>query len=126
MSSNKPRSDTDFFRYPEIRNNFSGTSGKMGKNGSGTPGFMEIRELLDIVQPTSIKGPEDGFISGISIDSRKSIGDNFVFWAIKGKHFNGNDFVETAISHGASAVVVSRPELLEKASLKNATLILGT
>ena len=63
-------------------------------------------------------------MSGISIASRKSMGEDFIFWAIRGEHFNGNDFVEDAIAAGARAVVVSRDDCFDKGLRSDATLIL--
>ena len=45
-------------------------------------------------------------ITGISIDTR-SIEQNDLFIAIKGKNFDGHDFLEKAIQKGASGVIVS-------------------
>ena len=48
-------------------------------------------------------------ITGISIDTR-SIEQNDLFIAIKGKNFDGHDFLEKAIQKGASGVIVSRKD----------------
>ena len=48
-------------------------------------------------------------ITGISIDTR-SIEQNDLFIAIKGKNFDGHDFIEKAIQKGASGVIVSRKD----------------
>ena len=45
-------------------------------------------------------------ITGISIDTR-SIEQNDLFIAIKGKNYDGHDFIENALEKGASGVVVS-------------------
>jgi UDP-N-acetylmuramyl pentapeptide synthase len=50
----------------------------------------------------------------VSIDTRKPIGDNHIFWALKGPHFNGADFALDAIKSGAKVVVADRSDLLEK------------
>ena len=44
--------------------------------------------------------------SGVSLDSRKEIKDT-VFFAIKGKNFDGHDFLHQALDKGAKAFVVS-------------------
>lgn len=50
-------------------------------------------------------GHRGAVINNVQIDSRAvSVGSVFV--AIRGEHFDGHDFVDDAMSHGASAVVV--------------------
>jgi UDP-N-acetylmuramoyl-tripeptide--D-alanyl-D-alanine ligase len=46
-------------------------------------------------------------IKGVSIDSRK-INEGDLFFAIKGENFDGHNFVDQAISSGASAVVIEK------------------
>ena len=46
-------------------------------------------------------------ISGISTDSKK-IKKNYIFFAIKGKKFNGEKFIKDAVYKGASVVVCSK------------------
>jgi alanine racemase len=94
------------------------------KNGIENLGFLDLTELIEIIEPLRVTGPAAGPISGISIDSRKPIGDDFIFWALKGQHFNGNDFVEDALAGGAKAAVVSREELFRKPISENGALIL--
>lgn len=48
-------------------------------------------------------------IRGIKIDSRKIENDD-LFIAVKGSRFDGHDFIESALSNGAVAAVVSRRE----------------
>jgi UDP-N-acetylmuramoyl-tripeptide--D-alanyl-D-alanine ligase len=48
----------------------------------------------------------DKKITGISIDTR-TIEQNDLFIAIKGKNFDGHNFLEKAIKKGASGVIVS-------------------
>ncbi|QQR34512.1 UDP-N-acetylmuramoyl-tripeptide--D-alanyl-D-alanine ligase [Devosia oryziradicis] len=48
-------------------------------------------------------------IDSVSIDSRE-LGPNALFVAIKGDRFDGHDFVETALTNGAVAALVSRGE----------------
>ncbi len=59
-------------------------------------------------------------VKGISLDSRK-VKKGDLFFAIKGKEFNGNLFVNEAISKGAAAVVCSKS--LKKESAKKALII---
>ena len=46
-------------------------------------------------------------ISGIS-DNSKKIKKNYIFFAIKGKKFNGEKFIKDAVYKGASVIVCSK------------------
>ncbi|MFH0823850.1 MAG: alanine racemase [Pseudomonadota bacterium] len=81
-------------------------------HGIENVGFLTLEEIVDIIGPLEVTGPACGPVSGISIDTRKPIGDDHIFWAVKGRHFNGNDFVSEAVAAGATAAVVSRKDLL--------------
>ena len=94
------------------------------KHGITNDRFLEIRDLIATIEPIRVKGPETGPLSGISIDTRKPMGEDYIFWAIKGRHFNGNDFVEKALYAGVKAAVVSREDLLEKPLPEGVTLLL--
>ncbi|MGZ3635566.1 MAG: alanine racemase, partial [Syntrophales bacterium] len=94
------------------------------KHGIENVGFLDLSEIIKVIKPLFVKGPGIGAVSGISIDTRKPIGEDYIFWAIKGRNFNGNDFVEEALCLGVKAAVVSRPDLLEKELAEKATLIL--
>lgn len=94
------------------------------KHGIENMGFLDLSEILQIIDPVRVQGPKSGPISGISIDTRKPMGEEFVFWAIRGEHFNGNDFVEDAIQAGARAAVVSRDDCFNKGLRDDATLIM--
>lgn len=93
------------------------------KQGIDNKGFMDLREIVEIIKPTRVEGPLWGRVSGISIDTRKPMGDDHVFWAIRGEHFNGNDFVEEALAKGPKAAVVSRSDLFDKPLRQGKTLI---
>ena len=85
--------------------------------------FMNLDQIIEIIEPIRVKGPQSGAISGISIDTRKPMGDNHVFWAIRGPHFNGADFALDALRSGVRAAVVSRADVFEKQLPPNRTLI---
>lgn len=65
---------------------------------------------ISLCTDASVKGPfnESLEVQGISIDTR-TIREGNLFIALKGKRFDGHDFVKTAIEKGACAVVVSTP-----------------
>ncbi len=102
---------------------FSFTSKMMEKNGIENTGFLDLQTVIHVIEPTRISGPGKGPISGISIDSRKPISDDCLFWAIKGEHFNGNDFVPEAVELGIKAAVVSKPEIFNQCQSEHLTLI---
>ena len=52
-------------------------------------------------------GP-DGHFAGVSTDSR-SQARGALFFALRGEHFDGADFLSAAISGGATGAVLSRP-----------------
>ena len=53
------------------------------------------------------KNKKDINISGLSTNSKK-IKKNYIFFAIKGKKFNGEKFIKDAVYKGASVVVCSK------------------
>jgi UDP-N-acetylmuramoyl-L-alanyl-D-glutamate--2,6-diaminopimelate ligase len=65
---------------------------------------MKLDELLRICEVTDIVGQTGIEISGLTFDSRK-VERNFLFFAVKGSHSDGHDFVQRAILSGASAIV---------------------
>ena len=65
--------------------------------------FVSLKEIQGL---TEIK-PLRGDITGVSIDSR-SIKKGNLFVAIMGEKFDGHEFLDSAVSNGAAAVVVSR------------------
>ncbi|MGB6064413.1 MAG: alanine racemase [Desulfomonilaceae bacterium] len=93
------------------------------KHGIENPEFLSLSQVVQEIQPLRIKGPAAGLISGVSIDTRKPLGEDHIFWAIKGQHFNGNDFVEDALAAGVRAVVTGRSDLFDKPLPENATII---
>ena len=64
---------------------------------------MLLKKLIKNL-PKNIKNIK---IKGLSLDSRK-VKKGDLFFAIKGKEFNGNFFIKDAISKGAAAVVCSQ------------------
>ncbi len=68
--------------------------------------------------PEAIPHAGELIAQGYSIDSR-TINPGSLFFAIRGEHFDGHDFVATALERGALAAVVERTHL---ASLPDAAL----
>ena len=71
-----------------------------------------LKEIIYKVAIEAVKGSTDIAIDKIEFDSRK-IGANDAFVAIRGTISNGHDYIETAISNGAIAIVCDTlPEIL--------------
>ncbi len=85
--------------------------------------LMDLSHIIEIIKPVRVKGSGQGPVSGISIDTRKPMGPNNVYWSIKGPHFNGNDFAHEALRSGAKAVVVSDPSVFDQLAPVDATVI---
>ena len=74
--------------------------------------MIVLKDIIYKVAIESVKGSTDIAIHAMDFDSRK-ISENDVFVAIRGTISNGHDFIETAISNGAIAVVCDTlPETL--------------
>jgi UDP-N-acetylmuramoyl-tripeptide--D-alanyl-D-alanine ligase len=72
--------------------------------------MFKIDELLIATGGVLIYGSKTLFVKGISIDSR-TIRPGQAFVAIKGKNFDGHDFIGKAIDKGARVVIVNSSEL---------------
>jgi UDP-N-acetylmuramoyl-L-alanyl-D-glutamate--2,6-diaminopimelate ligase len=66
--------------------------------------MKKIEEILNGIDIISFTGPKNIFITGIEFDSRK-VTTGFLFVAVKGNKTDGHDFIGSAISSGASAVI---------------------
>lgn len=74
--------------------------------------MIVLKDIIYKVAIESVKGSTDIAIHKMDFDSRK-ISEKDVFVAIRGTISNGHDFIETAISNGAIAVVCDTlPETL--------------
>lgn len=84
--------------------------------------FSEIAEAIG----GSLMGV-DGIITAISIDSREKIQGSGCFFAIKGKNFNGNDYIDEAISNGNVLVITEDPTpcVVSKIIVKDTVKALG-
>jgi UDP-N-acetylmuramoyl-L-alanyl-D-glutamate--2,6-diaminopimelate ligase len=68
---------------------------------------MQLKELLKQLQVERVEGPLDREIAGIVYDSRR-VTPGMVFVAIPGSNTDGHDFINTAISRGAAAIICER------------------
>jgi alanine racemase len=93
------------------------------KHGIENQHFLDLEQVIAVIKPHKIKGARRGVLSGVSIDTRKPIGEDRIFWAIKGRHFDGNDFALEALHLGAVAAVVGNEALLEQDLPHDATMM---
>lgn len=76
---------------------------------------LDLRQIARWTGATLHMPRTDGhgtIASGYSIDSR-TLHPGDVFFAVRGEHFDGHDFVVAALERGASAAVVSKAKVLE-------------
>ena len=66
---------------------------------------MLLKDLLEKIEYTIVKGTDEVIINHLVNDSRKVSGDD-VFVCIKGAGFDGHEFIEDVAQKGAVAVVV--------------------
>jgi UDP-N-acetylmuramyl pentapeptide synthase len=77
---------------------------------------MKLTQLLHALSEAEILHlPEDTDVSGVTCDSRQ-VNPGFVFVAIPGALTDGHLYIEEAIRRGAVAIVVERPQSLDKAA----------
>lgn len=73
--------------------------------------MFKLKELLEATKGRLIGDFRDCLIKGISIDSR-TIRNQEAFVTIKGKNFDGHDFIQEAINKGAGCIITERfPDL---------------
>ncbi len=72
---------------------------------------MKLEQLFKKIEVEEIIGNEAVDVKGIAFDSRK-VQNDFAFVAQRGVHFDGHNFIERALSTGASVIVCE--ELPEK------------
>jgi Alr-MurF fusion protein len=71
--------------------------------------FPTVYELADIVGGTLLGAPvHEGPIRRVSVDSRRCYGGE-AFFALKGRHTNGNAHMGDALRAGAAVAIVDRP-----------------
>ncbi|HZL76135.1 MAG TPA: UDP-N-acetylmuramoyl-L-alanyl-D-glutamate--2,6-diaminopimelate ligase [Bacteroidales bacterium] len=75
---------------------------------------MKIEDILNGIPVISVNGKKSVDISGIEFDSRK-VKKNSLFVAVKGYKTDGHEFINSAITSGASAIICETlPENQEK------------
>ena len=72
-----------------------------------------LEEILKVTKGTLLMGSGSGVYPSVSIDSR-TIGKDELFIAIKGKNFDGHEFVVQALMKGAGGAVISDRGLIKR------------
>lgn len=76
--------------------------------------MMKIEEIIKGIEIVSVTGTKNTAITGIEFDSRK-VQKNSMFVAVKGYKSDGHDFINSAITSGAAAILCEvLPEKPEK------------
>ncbi|MCL2484707.1 MAG: UDP-N-acetylmuramoyl-tripeptide--D-alanyl-D-alanine ligase [Endomicrobia bacterium] len=69
-----------------------------------------LKDLIKIVKGKFLIGDPNLLVKNITIDSR-TVRKGQVFFAIKGRNYDGHDFIKEAIERGADAIIYSREEV---------------
>ena len=67
---------------------------------------LSLREIVEAVEGELVQGGPDSRIAGVSTDTR-SLKPGDLFFALKGEHADGHQYVGSAVELGASGVVIS-------------------
>lgn len=66
--------------------------------------MIELNDLIQVVDAVEVVGDVSVEIGGLAFDSRK-VEKGFLFFALKGTHVDGHNYITKAIQLGASAIV---------------------
>jgi UDP-N-acetylmuramoyl-L-alanyl-D-glutamate--2,6-diaminopimelate ligase len=69
--------------------------------------MMKIEELIKGIEVLAVAGAKNRDISGIEFDSRK-VKTGSLFVAVKGYKSDGHDFIDSAITSGATAIICEK------------------
>lgn len=91
--------------------------------------MIKLNDLIDAVVVKKVVGDVDVRITGLAFDSRK-VEEGYLFFALKGTHVDGHEFIETAIRNSAAAVVCealpdSLADSVTYVLVEDASLVLG-
>ena len=73
---------------------------------------MKLNDLLQETKVTSVTGPVDRRVHELKYDSRR-VEPNDVFFAWKGKKFDGHRYIPEVCDRGAAAVVLEDSKFIE-------------
>ncbi|KJU83719.1 UDP-N-acetylmuramyl tripeptide synthetase [Candidatus Magnetobacterium bavaricum] len=83
---------------------------------------MDINTVLDKVQAEGLNGGLNGHVGGISCDSRE-IEKGGMFFAVRGTHSDGHDFIAHAVKKGARWIVYDRDVAPEALNSKDVQML---
>ncbi|MEK7448116.1 MAG: UDP-N-acetylmuramoyl-tripeptide--D-alanyl-D-alanine ligase [Planctomycetota bacterium] len=84
---------------------------------------LSIHEIIKATKGVLLTTAEyDHLVKNISTDTRKLKPDSF-FFALRGKNFDGHNFIKTAVAKGVAGVVISRRDLKITDALKKIPVI---
>ena len=63
----------------------------------------ELIHLLDKVQVIKINGKKNNLVKGLAYDSR-DVKTGYIFFALKGIHTDGHEYIDKAIDNGAAVI----------------------
>jgi len=69
--------------------------------------MMKIEKILEGIEVLTVTGATDRLVEGIEFDSRKVVKDS-LFVAVKGYSSDGHDFISSAITSGATAIICEK------------------
>src|ERR1043165_4864605 len=78
---------------------------------------MQLKQLNQQLAASSVEGPLDREVAGITYDSRR-VTPGMLFVAIPGQHTDGHEFISTAIDRGATAVICEKNGLVSQRATK--------
>lgn len=84
---------------------------------------LSIESVVEQVKGTLINGSGSGWVRGISTDSRHYQPDQ-LFFALQGEKFDGHDYLDAVFRTGAVAIVISKPEKIDRLQVDNDTSII--
>ena len=72
---------------------------------------MKLKDILQNVTVTHWAADPELEITGLSSDTRETMGEGFLFVALSGFAFDGNRFIPKAMEKGAAAVITTKLRL---------------
>ncbi|NQT33363.1 MAG: UDP-N-acetylmuramoyl-tripeptide--D-alanyl-D-alanine ligase [Candidatus Omnitrophica bacterium] len=76
---------------------------------------LTAKDVSKVIDGGIISDDPGAQVSGFSVDTRTLVPGEF-FIAIKGKNFDGHDFIEEAVNKGASGIIAEKPRYKSKIS----------
>jgi len=87
-------------------------------------GEITVKEMSSAINGRQISGSPDGFVKGLSTDSRRVV-PGHIFLALKGEIYDGHNFLTSAINAGAVGIIVESDTTLSKELLHKNLIIIN-